>query len=682
MPETEFLLEDIPKPGEPLKPRVHDDNLKVLEDELAERTERMQGKLTDKEFKRLDKRYKVLWKLLNKRRWNELITQKWQLSQKYEALVYAYSRLKPVKSKAAFEKRQQLKAKAEAVSQRGKALQMQMADLQSYADEFQSVSQKLNIHRSILQFEREEKENYKAFKREAYTWFGQLKACFKQSKRLHHAGYDAKGKWFCHIPKIGRIFFKEDRALFLVKTSKQNWLKIWSSALPYNVDVDALASEETLTNLSAHVNRVVTVERSKSGQNLFYVINRQDSPDGIPRKVLYSKMAQWYPLEDHSKTPWPAGVTTDRKAEWYNLEDYPHILLAGSTKSGKSNQINGMIATFVTMNSPQELQVVLFDLKGGIEFTHWSGIKHAARPMIKRASEVLPALEWARSIMERRLAMFEAIKAKNLPSFNAKVKPESRLPRLVIVIDELATLLGLGDLTTAIQTELRVLSSQGRAVGLNLIVCTQHSSADVLPGWIKTNMVMRISGKMPSHHASMVVLDSANAANLPDIVGRMIFALGRHEVIAQTAFISDDEIARAVSISQEFPDADNREFNQSTTDETEGDEDTSEFIPIPKFSESDLINIALDRLEGKLVPSRLHELLGNDIVGLRELRRMCADFSKRHQDKGFTHDGATYRLKKWGRGFQIVPFDNPNNPNNSAIPEEANENSLEGVLNE
>lgn len=681
MPETEFLLEDIPAPGEPLKPKIHEDNLKVLEEEVNERTERLQGKLTTHEYRRLNKRYKKLWKLLNKRRWNELITQKWQLSQKYEALLYAYNRLKQVKSKVAFDKRQQIKAKAETISQRGKALQVHINDIQAYADEFQSISHTLNIHRSILAFEREEKENYKAFKREAYTWFGQMKACFKQSKRLHHAGYDARGKWYCHIPKIQRIFFKEDRALFLVKTSKQNWLKIWSSALPYNVDVDALTSPETLTNLSAHTNRVVSVERSKSGQNLFYVINRQDSPDGIPRKVLYSKLSQWYPVEDHSKTPWPAGVTNDRKAEWYNLEDYPHILVAGSTKSGKSNQINAMIATFVTMNSPAELRLMLVDNKGGIEFTHWEGIKHAARPMIKRASEVLPALQWARAVMERRLMMFEAIKAKNLPSFNAKVKPESRLPRLVIVIDELATLLGLGDLTTDIQTELRVLSSQGRAVGLNLIVCTQHSSADVLPGWIKTNMVMRISGKMPSHHASMVVLDSANAANLPDVVGRMIFALGRHEVIAQTAYISDSEVARAVEISREFDDANNAEFDRIGSAEND-DEDTSEFIPIPKFSESDLINTALERLEGKLAPTRLHEILGNEVISLRELRRMCADFVKTYQHKTIVHQDTNYRLKKWGRGFEIVLLENANNAGNTNNVLEANEKTLESTLNE
>jgi hypothetical protein len=462
---------------------------------------------------------------------------------------------------------------------------------------------------------------------------------------LHHKIEDSNGNYFCHTPHIEHTIFKNDRVLYLIQTTGQNIFERlrgrWHSELPYNVDIRDLTCDETLENLSAACNRVVSVVRSKRGTNLFYAINRLDSPDGIPSKVLYSKIIQWYPTSDHTKTPWAAGVTEDRKATWFNFEDIPHILIAGSTKSGKSNHINAMIATMVTMNTPRELRLLLIDNKGGIEFTHWQGIKHALRPMIKNVGEVLPALQFARSLMERRLERFESIRAKNLMSFNSKVNDDQRLPRIVIIIDEMATLLGLGDLTTAIQNELRVLTSQGRAVGVHIIVCTQHSSADVLPGWVKTNLSMRIAGKMPSHHASMTIIDSATAATLADYPGRMVFALGRNEVIAQSPYISDEEIARSVTISMGFASGDDKEFYENPAEPVK-----------EKFSQYDLIALALSDFEGKLTPIRMHDKLGNEIVTLRKLRVMVDQVIDRG---GVVHDGLKYKLRKDRKSYILIP---------------------------
>ncbi|MCL4251797.1 MAG: hypothetical protein KJ065_26830 [Anaerolineae bacterium] len=641
----EIEIDDaLPKPGEPLTPKIHEHNQAILDEELQERQRRLNGRLGWRERLRLKKRYRQLWRKLRAARWNDLVNERWQLHQQYIALKHSYSQ--PGQHGNHLNK---LKRDARAVAARGRQLNALIERWQPLADEFEQISGKLKTHHEIIAYEAEERENHKAFRREAITWEAQIKSVFRQSKRLHHAGYDAKGEWFCDIPIIERCIFREDRVLYLLKISKRTWLRKWKSALPYNVDVDDLMCEETLENLKAHTNRVVEVVRSQNGQNIFYAINRVDSPDGIPKKVLYSKVMPWYPTKDHTKTPWCAGVTNDRKTEWFNFEDEPHVLIAGSTKSGKSNQINAMITTMTTMNSPAELRLVLIDNKGGVEFTHWSALKHLATPMIKSAERVLPTLRWLRQIMERRLAAFEAIKAKNLMSYNAKVDDTSKLPRVVVVIDEMATLLGLGDLTTDIQNELRVLTSQGRAVGLHVIVCTQHSSADVLPGWIKTNMVLRIAGKMPSHHASMTILDSASAAMLPDNVGRMVFALGRYEVIAQTPFISDEEIARAVHISREFPEPDNREFAppESITAAI-----PALFQPVERFSQQDLIAAALEHFEGQLSANKLYEVIDPELITLHALRKMIAGLINGHQ---FKYHGVVYGIEKRKRSYYVVP---------------------------
>jgi len=342
--------------------------------------------------------------------------------------------------------------------------------------------------------------------------------------------------------------------------------------------------------------------------------------------------------------------------EWFNFENTPHILIAGSSGGGKSNHINQMIATFITMSSPSELRLLLIDNKGGIEFTHWEGVKHLLKPMVKHVSQVLPTLKYARVLMERRLTEFEQVKAKNLASYNEKMREPDRIPRIIIIIDEMATLLGLGDLTNDIQSELRVLSSQGRAVGIHLMVCTQHSSVDVLPGWIKTNMSMRIASRMPSHSSSMIILNTVTAATLPDVPGRMVFALGSTEVIAQSPYISDDEIARSVKLSRAFPDPNEAEFIEH--------QEQPRIVRPPRFSLDDMIELALKEFGGKLTPSGIHRQLGNDIVTLRDLRAMVNGVIEGWEDKGeVVHRGAVYILKKDRNAYVMI---NPN-PTESLI---------------
>lgn len=639
--QREVGLENIPAPGEPLKQHIHEDNKRLLEDELKERMAIAKSKLGWQAHNRVSARYHALHRYLNRYHYNHIVKVRWDCWQEFQ-------RLKHELKSASDKKRPALIRQFKQVKAQGKKLNSAIAKLQPLADEFARLAQRLKAHKDVLEWERKDAIDRQQFRREAKTWEEQLKAVFRQSARLHHRYENKRGKFVTKILIIERVIFKEDRVLFQIRTTSQSLIKRffgrWDNALPYNVDVTDLTCDETLENLSAACRRPVTIERSNSGTQIFYAISRLNSLDGIPKKQLYGKVINWYPIADHAKTPWAAGVSKDRKVEWYNFEELPHVLIAGSTKSGKSNHVNQMIATLASMNTPAELRLLLVDLKGGIEFTHWSGLKHQLRPMVKSADKVLDALQYMRTLMERRLAAFEAIKAKNLQSYNAKAK--DKLPRLVCFVDEMATLLGLGELTTAIHNELRVLSSQGRAVGVHLVLCTQHSSVDVLPGWVKTNMTLRISGKMPSHQASMVILDSVTAASLPNIPGRLVFSVGRYELIAQSPFISDDEVALAVAESNKFPDADNSEFDNANP----------VIVVKEKFTEADAIELALTKFGGKLSPTRLHDELGNDIITERKLRGMIDDLIDRVQAEGLEHHGQQYKIRKDRKSWVLEPI--------------------------
>lgn len=635
--KPELTLDALPKPGEPLQPDIHRDNRRLLQEDVRERIERQKNRLTRKERFILQIRWRWLRYQLIRSEYNPLIVQRQKLWEEYEALKYQLIERKSKKIYVRFQ----------AVKQAGIKINKRIRALDQLSSEFDRVNNKLKAHDELLKFEREDQENFEAFVREARTWEKQLYAAFRQSPRLHHKSENSKGETYIDIPIIREIIVKDDRVMYHVKTTGQSFLERllsrWHSALPYGVDVSALVSDETLKNLSTMCNRVVTVQRSQRGTNLFYVISRLDSPDGIPSKLLYQKILDFYPIVDHKKSVWCAGVTNDRQLQWFNFEDTPHILIAGATLGGKSNHINQMIATLVTMHQPKELRVLLVDLKGGVEFTHWNGLQHQIRDMLKTPKAVLEGLQWLRSIMENRLIAFEKMKAKNLTSYNEKVKEP--LPRLICFVDEMATLLGLGQMTTDIHTELRTLSSQGRAVGIHLVLCTQHSSVDVLPGWVKTNMMMRISAKMPSHQASMVILDSITAATLPDVPGRMVFSIGRSEVIAQSPFISDDQIAEAIRLANSFPAGDDIEFIDSLPD------------PQESFSSQDVIKLALE-MNGKLSANRIYDLIGDEVnITLRQLRAIV-DRIKDDLEKGpIEHEGTYYNMTRKGRAYVLIPME-------------------------
>lgn len=624
-------FEEMPAPGEPLKPKIHPDNQKILAEEAARRAELMSARLGYWERVKLVRRHRLLKRKVTS--YNKLIQQRWRVYYEYRQAARQYQQ-SPSRS---------LRDRGRALAAKGRELNNTIKALEPLAQEYQSITNRLKAHDELIRYEREERQNRAAFRLEARVWESQIKAVFRQSPRLHHTYSDSKGRTKTVIPQISRAIHREDRVLFHIKTTSQTpierMLGKWHSALPYGVDVRDLTCDETLENMSAVCKRLVTVERSKNGVNLFYCISRLDSSDGIPHKVPFSKVMQWYPTTDRHLMPFAAGVTTGKRVKWFNFEQYPHVLVAGSTKSGKSNFVNQMIATLVTMHDTSELRLMLIDLKGGIEFVHWREIAQLTGQIAKTPEMVLETLRDATTLMRSRFELFEAAKAKNLISYNHM--SSEPLPRVVIVFDEMATLLNLGRLTQDIHAELRELASQGRAVGIHLVLCTQHPSVDVLPGWIKTNLGLRISGKMMTLGGSMTILDTGSAATLPDVRGRLIFSDGHSEIIAQAPLITDAEIARAVEISKQY--VRNAAKNAIINSE----------INQPRYSlVEQMIIHSIKEFGGHL---RRDDLCKQFSVSKRRIEPLM-EKAREMLSQGFEYDGIEYRLKRAGKASIATPI--------------------------
>jgi S-DNA-T family DNA segregation ATPase FtsK/SpoIIIE len=228
------------------------------------------------------------------------------------------------------------------------------------------------------------------------------------------------------------------------------------------------------------------------------------------------------------------------------LDTMPHLLIAGTTGSGKSVCVNAILTCFLMYNTPDDLRLILVDPKR-VELTGYNGIPHLLSPVVVEIDRVIGALQWMTREMDKRYHMFAKVGSRNIADYNAKVKLQGgkKLPFLVIVIDELADLMMIAPGETE-QTITR-LAQLARATGIHMILATQRPSVDVVTGLIKANFPARIAFAVASNTDSRVILDQPGAERL---LGRgdMLFQAPDAPSAArlQGVFVADQEIQNLV----------------------------------------------------------------------------------------------------------------------------------------
>lgn len=222
-----------------------------------------------------------------------------------------------------------------------------------------------------------------------------------------------------------------------------------------------------------------------------------------------------------------------------DLARMPHLLVAGSTGSGKSVFINSLITSLITRATPEDLRFVMIDPKR-VELTIYNGIPHLITPVIVDTQKVVNALQWMMQQMDDRLEMLAQQGARDIASYNDKVGEGKRMPYLVLIVDELADLMMTSG--KAVENGLVRLAQMGRATGIHLVVATQRPSVNVITGLIKANFPTRISFMVTSLVDSRTILDGAGAEKL---LGRgdMLYLPqdASRPIRIQSAFISSHE---------------------------------------------------------------------------------------------------------------------------------------------
>ncbi len=229
-----------------------------------------------------------------------------------------------------------------------------------------------------------------------------------------------------------------------------------------------------------------------------------------------------------------------------DLAAMPHLLIAGTTGSGKSVCINAILACLLLQNTPEDLRFVMVDPKR-VELTFYNGVPHLLAPVVVDLERVVPALQWVAREMDERYRRFAREGVRNLTEYNERVRlrGDERLPHLVVVVDELADLMMLApDESERVLTRLAQLA---RATGIHLVIATQRPSVDVVTGLIKANFPARIAFAVTSSVDSRVVLDQPGAERL---LGRgdMLFLApdAAAPVRLQGVYVSEVELGRLI----------------------------------------------------------------------------------------------------------------------------------------
>ena len=307
------------------------------------------------------------------------------------------------------------------------------------------------------------------------------------------------------------------------------------------VKVDNIISREKDLALALKTPNI-RLETPVMGKSLLGLEVPNSTPSIVSMKSMIECFAFQKVYNQQLGLPIVLGKNNSGEAEVMDLTKMPHLLIAGSTGSGKSVFINAVICCLLMSMSPEKLKLILIDPKR-VELTPYSGVPHLVVPPVVETEKVVTVLKSVISEMLDRYRRMQEVQAKNIEAYNKKTG--ENMPYLVVAVDELADLM----MTASFDVEQSIcrLAQLGRATGIHLIVATQRPSVDVVTGLIKANFPTRASFGVTSHIDSRTILDTTGAEKLLG-KGDMLY-LGVDDsrpTRIQAVYVSDDEINEIV----------------------------------------------------------------------------------------------------------------------------------------
>lgn len=320
----------------------------------------------------------------------------------------------------------------------------------------------------------------------------------------------------------------------------------------------------------------VRIEAPIPGKNTVGIEFANDSPSPVSfYEVMNSKKMQ---ASSDKKLMVPLGKSIMGDVGVCEINKMPHLLIAGTTGSGKSVCVNGIICSILMRATPEEVKLVMVDPKV-VELSVYNGVPHLLRPVVTDPKQAAIALNKMVAEMERRYSVFSDSKTKNIEGYNNYIErwnekhpnveeQKQRMPYIVIIIDELADLMMVA--AKDVEDSILRITQKARAAGMHLIVATQRPSTEVITGLIKANIPSRIAFSVGSGIDSRTILDQTGAEQLLGKGDMLFLPIGMNSPLRiQGSFITDDEIKRVIdhTIEQQKAEYDDSLLNLEAVDD-------------------------------------------------------------------------------------------------------------------
>ena len=351
------------------------------------------------------------------------------------------------------------------------------------------------------------------------------------------------------------------------------------TVVQYELEIASGTRVNKITSINREISlalakKDVRIEAPIPGKNTVGIEFANDTPSPVSfYEIISSKKMLNAP---DKKLMVPLGKSIMGDIGVCEINKMPHMLIAGTTGSGKSVCVNGIICSILMRARPDEVKLVMVDPKV-VELSVYNGIPHLLRPVVTEPKQAAIALQKMVEEMERRYQVFSDSKTKNIEGYNEYVEKwnkehkneeyeKEKLPYIVVIIDELADLMMVA--AKEVEDSILRITQKARAAGIHLIVATQRPSTEVITGLIKANIPSRIAFTVGSGIDSRTILDQTGAENLLGKGDMLFLPIGMNSPIRiQGSFISDDEIKRIIdhTISQQKAQYDDAMMNLEAT---------------------------------------------------------------------------------------------------------------------
>lgn len=327
-----------------------------------------------------------------------------------------------------------------------------------------------------------------------------------------------------------------------------HYCKVNLAKRPFGVGVDGLVNEGLLRDMTMSCEHRVSVEWNEH-IGVIYRIDRGASRSGVPAHVQIADVWSRFPDSADGLTIC-FGMSTNSRPIYFSLANMPHMLIGGTTGSGKSTGMNSIICTLIRRNNPSRLKLLLIDLKK-VEFDSYLGVPHlltlskiAEQGIVKDRDRVVPALRWLLGVVEDRYRLLEASGDRKIERYNQHHRKKP-LNRIVLIVDEWASIKLEPKLGEEAERVLTQIAEVGRAVGVHLIVATQTPNSQVLSTRIRNVLPAKLAYSCSNMQGSMAILGNGAAHNLYPPGRAILDFIREHEV--QMPNINDAEIDRTVT---------------------------------------------------------------------------------------------------------------------------------------